>query len=107
VKFSTDANQKEIVRELKQRGYAVEDFAKVGGGVPDLLVAKNGVTIAVEIKRTIVGKFKIGQLEWLATWKGLCGYASTTDAIEKMFQYPTIYCFSKADKAAILEFITR
>ncbi len=51
-----DANQAQIVAELRQRGYLVKDLRKAGDGVPDLLVCRPGGPLyALEIK-TKTGK---------------------------------------------------
>lgn len=104
--YQTDANQKEIVGDLKRLGFSVEDLARHGRNCPDLLVANHVLTIAVEIK-TETGKFRIGQLEWLAKWKGFCGYATTINKVLAMFNEPRVYCLDSSDKKRLLEFTTR
>jgi len=46
----TDRNQAEIVAALRKAGCAVQDLSAVGRGVPDLLVARAGLNILLEVK---------------------------------------------------------
>ena len=46
----TDANQREIVRVLRQLGATVCDLSGVGKGCPDILVGFRGKTYLAEIK---------------------------------------------------------
>jgi Holliday junction resolvase len=45
-----DANQKELVKVLKQLGWLVLDLSPLGKGVPDLLVCRRDVVKVVEVK---------------------------------------------------------
>ena len=45
-----DANQVAIVKALRGIGASVRSLAQLGGGVPDLLVGRRGVTLILEIK---------------------------------------------------------
>lgn len=59
-----DANQTLIVEALRKRGHLVQSIAAVGGGVPDLLVAKRGTRqlVLLELK---AARNKRGDLEGL------------------------------------------
>ena len=46
----TDSNHTDIVDGLRQIGCSVLSLAAVGKGVPDLLVARNGKTVLMEVK---------------------------------------------------------
>ena len=46
----TDANQSEVVRQLRQMGASVAIISSVGGGVPDLIVGVAGRNYLVELK---------------------------------------------------------
>lgn len=61
---ATDSNQKAIVEALRKRGHLVQSLASVGGGVPDLLVAKRGgrQLVLLEVK---VARNQRGDLEAL------------------------------------------
>jgi Holliday junction resolvase len=45
-----DKNHAEVVKELKSRGWHVESTAALGGGFPDLLIARKGVMKLIEVK---------------------------------------------------------
>ena len=64
-----DANHTEIVDCFKKLGCSVLSLAAMGKGVPDLLVATNGITWLVEVKS---GKNKENELqkEWAENWQG-------------------------------------
>jgi len=64
-----DANHTEIVDCFKKLGCSVLSLAAMGKGVPDLLVATNGITWLVEVKS---GKGKENELqkEWAENWQG-------------------------------------
>lgn len=64
-----DSNQPEIVRALRLIGAGVVSLASIGGGVPDLLVARHGRTVLMEVK-TAKGKLNAAQEEFRATWPG-------------------------------------
>ena len=46
----TDANQQDIVDDLRKLGCTVVDLSSVGQGCPDLLVGIRGFTILMEVK---------------------------------------------------------
>lgn len=81
-KAHKDANHDEVSDELEQLGYSVVSLHMVGGGVPDLLVGKQGETFLVELKSETVqhngagyafkrkGKLENSQIEWMARWLG-------------------------------------
>jgi len=71
----TDTTQSAIVQAFRQAGWSVQDTSAVGGGAPDLFVAKRGVTIAIEAK---TGKKKRmnNQVEWAESWRGLYVWGS-------------------------------
>ena len=64
-----DGNHAEIVDCFKKLGCSVLSLAAVGGGVPDLLVAIDGITWLVEVKMPN-GKENELQVEFAITWKG-------------------------------------
>lgn len=74
-----DANQTQIVKELRQLGFSVET------GHDDILVGKNGVTLWVEIK-TKTGKLKPSQEKLLEEFKGAYMVAKTTEEIIAYFK---------------------
>ena len=64
-----DANQAEVVAQLRQIGASVQSIATVGGGCPDLLVGYRGRTYTFEVKS---GKAKLNdkEREWHRDWRG-------------------------------------
>lgn len=76
-----DANHTEIVDCFKKMGCSVLSLAAVGRGVPDLLVAINGITWLVEVK---FGKSKENELqkEWAENWLGARALVRDTQGVE-------------------------
>ena len=64
-----DGNHAEIVDSFKKLGCSVLSLAAVGKGVPDLLVATNGITWLVEVKMPNRKENEL-QVEFAITWKG-------------------------------------
>ena len=65
-----DANQKEVVEAFRGFGWYVQILSDVGGGVPDLIMGKNGVNVFVEIKDGKKAKLTPAQVIWHKEWKG-------------------------------------
>ena len=74
---STDANQSVIVDALRDHFYSVTILARVGSGVPDLLVGARGKNILLEVKNG--SKLTPEQIEWHATWRG---QVAVVDSVE-------------------------
>lgn len=70
----TDANQQQIVKDLRKCGYTVFITSMVGNGFPDLTVGAHGLTFLFEVKDGTKYKScqKLTNLENLfhLTWKG-------------------------------------
>jgi len=86
-----DRNQTEIVELFRQAGYSVQSLAQLGNGVPDLLIARNGVNHLVEIKDGEKPQSKqqltADQSEWTWRWKGKVWLVtSKDDAIDMIEQ---------------------
>ena len=64
-----DANQKSIVRDLRQAGLSVECIHVVGHGVPDLLVGCQGRTFIFEVKMPCAG-LTPDEHKWHENWRG-------------------------------------
>lgn len=79
----TDANQKQIVAELRQLGYSVMDCSTVGRGFPDLVIGYNNKNYLIEIK-TKVGKLNDLQVQFAINWRGQIAVARTTEQIIKL-----------------------
>ena len=86
----TDKNQKSIVEALRKIGCTVKVLSDAGGGVPDLLIGVEYVTILIEIKSKDNWYGKKGlsetQSDFLKEWKGglvLVAY-DAEDAVNKV-----------------------
>lgn len=99
-----DKNHISIVGKLKRRKYGVVDLAAVGSSVPDIIVS-NGVTTAlVEIKMSD-GWFYLAQLEFLATWPGIAGFAETLEDVLDLMEHPETKALSVKERQAILKVV--
>lgn len=80
---AVDANQKEIVKALRQAGVTVQVLSAVGQGCPDLLAARCGVNYLLEIKdgAKVLSKQALTpvQVEWHATWAGQVAIVKTVE----------------------------
>lgn len=78
-----DGNQAEIVQALRATGWAVRPMNKLRGAWLDLVIAKHGVTIAVECK--MPGEMLTeSEKEFMEEWPGLKMIAySGQDAVDK------------------------
>ena len=75
-----DANQNEIVRALEKVGCSIMDASAIGGGFPDLIVGRAGVTYLIEVKNP-KAKGKLNKLQQLFfdTWQGQIAVAYTIE----------------------------
>lgn len=78
-----DSNHAVIVSAFCKLGCSVLSLAAVGKGVPDLLVATQGITWLVEIKS---GKGKENELqrEWVKSWQGAKALVRDTQGVESV-----------------------
>jgi len=106
LKVTRDANHLSIVKDLKKLGYAVIDLAAVGRNVPDLIVSDATVTALVEVKLS-TGWFYLGQLEFLAKWPGVAGFAETLDDALALMTEPEKHRLTWNQKQAILNICER
>lgn len=105
-KVHRDANHIEIVKDLKSLLYAVIDLAAVGRGVPDIIVSDEAVTALIEIKVSDKGtNFYLTQLEFLARWPGVCGFAETTDDCLRLMRDPETYRLKPYQRKIILKIV--
>ncbi len=71
-----DTNQPEIVEALRDAGCYVQLLHTVGGGTPDLLCGRGGVTYLLEVKdpkaarRSKAKELTPAQVKWHAEWRG-------------------------------------
>lgn len=64
-----DTNQPAIVAALRDAGCSVVSLATIGGGVPDLLVARGRLMRLVEVKQP-KGHLTPDQGQFFAAWNG-------------------------------------
>ena len=76
-----DRNHPEVVEAFRKLGASVLSLAPLGRGIPDLLVAINGVTWLIEIKSR-KGKENDLQIEWAENWKGARAVVRDTQGVE-------------------------
>ena len=75
-----DANQNEIVNALEKYGCSVIDASAIGGGFPDLILGKNGVTLLFEIKNPKThGKLNDLQQRFFEAWEGQADVVYTVE----------------------------
>lgn len=86
-----DANQKEIVKALRDNGCTVQHLHSIGKGCPDLLVgySHNGkpYNLLMEVKDK-GGKLTPEQIIWHAGWRGQVAVVTTPEeAIKAVLEY--------------------
>ena len=64
-----DKNHSSIVKDLKLLGYQVHEMKSVGSGFPDILVARHGRMVLMEIK-VEDGALNDKQKKWHNEWQG-------------------------------------
>ena len=69
-----DANQKEIVKQLRQLGCSVAITSMVGSGFPDLVVGYKGKNYLIELKDgtkpASAQALTADEIEFMETWRG-------------------------------------
>ena len=78
-----DANQAEIVADLRACGVSVQPLHAVGKGVPDLLCGWRGRNVLIEIKDgnkvPSAQKLTPDQADWHDTWRGQVAVANSIE----------------------------
>lgn len=69
-KRRADDNQTEIAEALRQAGFQVVYTHRLGHGFPDLVVAKRGVTILVEVKSRRGAPLSKAEEDFWKQWQG-------------------------------------
>lgn len=84
----TDANHAAIVAAFRRLGYSVLDLSRVGQGCPDLLVARGGVSILVEVKdgaKTPSRRaLRRSQIDFVGRWKGRTVVVECVDDVVRL-----------------------
>ena len=77
-----DANQREIVEYLRERGASVQPLHTVGQGCPDILVGYAGINYALEIKDGTkpmsARKLTPQEQDWHDKWQGQVEVVAST-----------------------------
>ncbi len=80
-----DANQKQIVRNLRQLGFSVYSTASMGNGFPDIIVGTKNHNFLFEIKdgSQVQSKQKLTELEqkFFDEWRGQVNKVGNLDEI--------------------------
>jgi hypothetical protein len=76
----TDANQSEIVKELRARGASVAVLSNTGGGFSDLVVGFRGRNVLLEVKTGPNEKLTPAQVKFQQTWRGQ--WARVSNSVE-------------------------
>ena len=92
----TDGNHQATRDYLRKAGWSVHDTSAVGGGFPDLVVARGGLTALVEVKD---GRSKDkrqhalrpNQEEFAKGWKGVCIKALSPEDAERQLNLAETY----------------
>jgi len=70
----TDSNHKQVLEILRRGGWSASSTHRVGFGFPDIVAARAGLTIMVEVKDGAkvpsARKLSKKQVRFLATWPG-------------------------------------
>lgn len=87
--YRVDANQREIVAALREKGFTVQHLHKVGEGCPDIIVGHSyggrPYNVLLEIKEGD-GKLTPQQVIWHAGWRGQCAVVkSASEAIQAVY----------------------
>ena len=85
-----DANQNQVVKDLRKLGFSVAITSSIGSGFPDLVVANYHSTILVELKDGNKSqsrqKLTADEVKFMDTWKGVAIVANSLDEILKYFK---------------------
>ena len=91
----TDGNHEATRDYLRRTGWSVHDTSAVGGGFPDLVVARDGFTALVEVKNGAKSPSRIkltpDQETFAKGWKGVCIKALSPEDAEKQLKLAALY----------------
>ena len=87
-----DANQPQVVDELRGLGLSVQPLSSLGKGVPDLLIGVAKVNFLVEVKADASKTLTTDQIEWHCDWQGniIVGY-DTVQIIKAILDYLKLF----------------
>jgi hypothetical protein len=75
-----DANQSQIIKDLRKMGVGVVSLSAIGYGVPDLLVEYRKKLFLFEVKQP-KGKTRVSQDAFMARWDNVAVIHSTEEAM--------------------------
>ena len=85
---AVDANQAQIVEDLRQLGLSVATTSQAGDGFPDIIVAYKGFNYMIEIKDgnkpPSQQKLTPKQRKFHSKWKGQIDVANSLDGVLKV-----------------------
>jgi hypothetical protein len=80
-----DHNQAEILKALWKIGCSTVVLSQVGGACPDILAARGGRSVLLEVKSKL-GKLSPEQQEFHAWWEGEIAVVRSVDEAVAVFQ---------------------
>lgn len=75
-----DVNHADIADAFRRMGWSVADTSRIGGGFPDLCIAKRGITVLIEVKAKN-GKLRKSQIDFAVDWHGMIFNCRTIDDV--------------------------
>ena len=98
MRYRADANQNEIVSQLRDCGVSVEVLSQVGKAFPDLLVGFRGKNYLMEVKGED-GELSADQVKWHFEWNGqVCVVRTFGEALAVLEDGTAIELISQALK---------
>jgi Holliday junction resolvase len=89
-----DSNHSAVAKRFRELGWSVLDLSRVGSGCPDLLIARNGMNILVEIKDGAKApsqqKLTAFQQSFHQTWKGPVAIVRSVEEATKIGANPML-----------------
>ena len=90
-KARVDANQKEIVSQLRKIGISVLHTHQLGSGAPDLVLGHNGLNYLIELKDSAKSKSQQRLTEdeekFMQSWRGNYSVCNTLEQILNVINY--------------------
>ena len=87
----TDANQKEVVANLRKLGFSVQHLHQLGKGCPDLLIGKEGRNWLFELKDPdkppSARQLTEDEKKWFHTWRGQVDIGYDAESIVDLIDY--------------------
>ena len=90
-KARVDANQKEVVKQLRDRGVSVLHTHQLGKGAPDLILGYYGSNYLVELKdgakTKSQQKLTADELDFMNKWRGNYAVCNSLEQILQLIDY--------------------